>query len=157
VNILARGFYALGDTQTPMKISIVCLALNLVFAMLVVFPLRQAGLGLANSLSAIFNVGFLLYALRRKLKFLELGELRRNIAPLLVAATFAGIAAWLTSRYWEKSIGHENLAEKIGAVFVPMTLAAVIYFAIALLMKIPSAREIFNLVMEKLRLRSARK
>jgi putative peptidoglycan lipid II flippase len=157
VNILARGFYALGDTQTPMKISIVCLALNLVFAMLVVSPLRQAGLGLANSLSAIFNVGLLFYALRRKLKFLELGELRRNIAPLLVAATFAGIAAWLTSRYWEKSIGHENLAEKIGAVFVPMTLAAVIYFAIALLMKIPSAREIFNLVMEKLRLRNAQK
>src|SRR5207302_3888386 len=31
-NILARAFYALGDIQTPMKISIVCLGLNLVFA-----------------------------------------------------------------------------------------------------------------------------
>src|SRR4029079_12613080 len=33
VNILARGFYALGDLQTPMKISIVCLVLNLIFAL----------------------------------------------------------------------------------------------------------------------------
>ena len=32
VNILARAFYALGDTKTPMKISIVCLALNLILA-----------------------------------------------------------------------------------------------------------------------------
>jgi len=33
VNVLARAFYALGDTQTPMKISMVCLRLNLVFAL----------------------------------------------------------------------------------------------------------------------------
>ncbi|MEO5804017.1 MAG: murein biosynthesis integral membrane protein MurJ [Verrucomicrobiota bacterium] len=157
VNILARAFYALGDMQTPMKISIVCLVLNLVFALLVVWPLRQAGLGLANSLSAIFNVGFLLYALRRKLKFLKLDELRRSIAPLLVAAICAGAAAWFASRGWERSIGHENLAEKFGAVFVPMTLAAAIYLAIALLLKVPSAGEMFNLVMEKLHLRGARK
>jgi hypothetical protein len=47
--------------------------------------------------------------------------------------------------------------EKLGAVFVPMTLAAVIYLAIALLLKVPSAREIFSLITEKLRLRGARK
>ena len=29
VNVLVRSFYALGDTKTPMKISVVCLALNL--------------------------------------------------------------------------------------------------------------------------------
>src|SRR6185312_13588259 len=32
VNVLARAFYALGDTKTPMKISIVCLFLNLILA-----------------------------------------------------------------------------------------------------------------------------
>jgi putative peptidoglycan lipid II flippase len=157
VNILARGFYALGDTQTPMKISIVCLALNLVFALLVVWPLRQAGLGLANTLSAVFNVALLFYALRRKLKFLELDELRRSIAPLLLAATCAGIVAWFASRMWEQSIGHDNLAEKLGAVFVPMTSAAVIYFWITLLMKVPSAGEIFHLLLEKVGMKRAGK
>src|SRR5487761_2364058 len=32
VNILARAFFALGDTKTPMKISLACLALNLLIA-----------------------------------------------------------------------------------------------------------------------------
>ena len=36
VNILARAFFALGDTKTPMKISIVCLVLNLVLAAVLV-------------------------------------------------------------------------------------------------------------------------
>src|SRR5438034_2705680 len=29
VNILARAFYALGDTRTPMRISVACFAINL--------------------------------------------------------------------------------------------------------------------------------
>jgi putative peptidoglycan lipid II flippase len=155
VNILARAFYALGDTDTPMKISIVCLGLNLVFALMVVWPLKQAGLGLANSASAVFNVGFLFYALRRKLKFLDLGELRRSILPLLIAVALAGAAAWFASHYWEKVIGHGNLAAKIGAVFVPMTLATIVYFSSAMLMKVASAREIFHLIIGKFIRRSA--
>ena len=52
VNILARAFYALGDTKTPMKISIVCLVLNLILAAALVVPLRQGGLGIANTLTS---------------------------------------------------------------------------------------------------------
>src|SRR5215471_5579552 len=44
-NILARGFFALGDILTPMKISIVCLLLNLGFSIWLVQPYREAGLG----------------------------------------------------------------------------------------------------------------
>ena len=40
VNILARAFYALGDTKTPMKISLVCLTFNLVVAAALLSPLR---------------------------------------------------------------------------------------------------------------------
>src|SRR6266536_3113741 len=69
VNVLARAFYALGDTQTPMKISVVCLGLNLVFALWLIMTFqpgfRQGGLGIANSLTAACNVALLLYALHR--------------------------------------------------------------------------------------------
>ncbi len=157
VNILARGFYALGDTQTPMKISIVCFGLNLILAMFLVFPLRQGGLALANSLTAVFNVSFLFIALRKKLKFLEMAEIRRTLGPLLIAAVLAGVAAWGAKYFWETRIGHQNLIGKTGAVFVPMTVAAAIYFSLAIAMKIPSAHEIFDLIKEKLRLRGSKK
>ena len=65
VNVLARAFYALGDTQTPMRISIFCLGLYLVFTVLLVGQLRQGGLGIANTVSAGFNLFLLSYALRR--------------------------------------------------------------------------------------------
>src|SRR5207253_836138 len=47
VNILARAFYALGDTKTPMKTSVFCLTLNAILTFALVFQFKQAGLGVA--------------------------------------------------------------------------------------------------------------
>src|SRR6185503_9011527 len=76
VNILARAFYALQDIRTPMKISIFCLCINLAFAIALVWRFREVGLGLANTISSIFNAGLLLFALRKKLARLEMADLR---------------------------------------------------------------------------------
>ena len=54
-NILARAFFALNDTKTPMKVSVFCLLLNLGFAMVPVHRYNEAGLAIANTLSAVFN------------------------------------------------------------------------------------------------------
>ncbi|MEO7299573.1 MAG: murein biosynthesis integral membrane protein MurJ [Verrucomicrobiota bacterium] len=150
VNILARGFYALGDTKTPMKISMVCFGVNLIFALLFVGPLRQGGLGLANSLSAVFNMFLLFFALRKKMKFLELAEFRRNLVPLFFCAAAAGVSAWFANRFWVKFIGHETIWDKIGAAFVPIILSAAVYFSFAMLLKVPSAREILAFLLSKL-------
>jgi putative peptidoglycan lipid II flippase len=150
VNILARAFYALGDTATPMKVSVFCLGLNLMFVLFLVRPFEQGGLGIANTLSALFNVGLLLYALRRKLKRLDLAELPRVAATILAAAILAGLVAWLTHRGWERWLGHARLGEKLGAVFVPMAVASLVYAAIAFALRIPQAREMLDLFRDKL-------
>jgi putative peptidoglycan lipid II flippase len=151
VNILARAFYALGDTKTPMKISIFCLAINLVLSMTMVWKLRQGGLGLANTLSACINVGLLFHTLRRKLGWLEYGALRQMLRPILIAGAVAGVTAWLASAKWETALGHRDLVMKLGAVFVPMTAAGLIYWGLTLWFKVPPALEIGNLVLQRLR------
>jgi putative peptidoglycan lipid II flippase len=85
VNIIARAFFALGDTTTPMRISVFTLAVNFMFAALFLLALRlgAAGLALANTLSSTMNLCLLLYALRRKLKRLDLEPLRATFAASL--------------------------------------------------------------------------
>ena len=67
VNILARAFYALGDTRTPMQISILCLTINFIAACLLIVPLREGGPGIANTFTSLINVALLFIALRKKL------------------------------------------------------------------------------------------
>jgi putative peptidoglycan lipid II flippase len=143
VNILARAFYALGDTKTPMRISIFCLVLNILIAFVLVWPFEQGGLGLANSISAACNALLLTVALRKKLGRLEMAELRKTIAVLLAAAALGGIAAWGAWEFWETRLGHGTLGLKLGAVFVPMGLGTAIYFGIAMWLRVPYVKEIF--------------
>src|SRR5262249_16935738 len=63
-NVLARAFYALGDTTTPMRVSLFCLGLNLLFSIVLINKFRQGGLGIANTITAAINVSLLAYALR---------------------------------------------------------------------------------------------
>src|SRR5439155_4836631 len=93
-NILARAFYALNDVKTPMKISVLCLVLNLGFAFWLVHPYKEAGLGVANTLSACINVSLLTYALRRKLSRLRLTGLPRALLVLILSAAVAGAVAF---------------------------------------------------------------
>ena len=150
-NILARAFYALNDIKTPMKISLVCLALNLVFAFWLVRPYREAGLAVANTLSAGFNTALLLFALRKKLARLDMAGLPQNVFTLLGAAAAAGAVGFGLYHFWDGKLGHANLAAKLGAVFVPGVLAGAIYWLLALWAKVPAAREMSGLIGQKLR------
>jgi hypothetical protein len=56
---------------------------------------------------------------------------------------------------WEQWLGHETLALKIGAVFVPAGIAGGIYWLIALLCKIPAANEMTEFALAKFNRRRA--
>ncbi len=150
-NILARAFFALNDIKTPMKISVFCLVLNLVIAVYLVQQYREAGLAIANTISAMFNTGLLFFALRRKLKRLEMQGLIGNVMALIGIATVAGGVAYFVFRYWNQTVGHDGLYARIGAVFVPGILAGVTYWLLALAAKVPAAMEVTSLVRRKLR------
>ena len=150
VKIFARGFYALGDTKTPMKISIACLMLNLVFALLLVWRFRQAGLAAANTMSACFNVFFLSRALKGKLGDLEFESLKRVLFKTLAALTLAGAVTWVITSQWEVHIGHVGIWRQLVAVFLPMTAGTAIYGALTLWWKVPAATEMGGLMLERL-------
>jgi peptidoglycan biosynthesis protein MviN/MurJ (putative lipid II flippase) len=81
------------------------------------------------------NVSLLLYALRRKLKTLELSALRRTLPALLGATVVAGGLAWGAAAWWTTRLGHGNVALRLGEVFVPMTLASLAYLGLAAWLK----------------------
>jgi peptidoglycan biosynthesis protein MviN/MurJ (putative lipid II flippase) len=134
-----------------MKISVACLVLNMALAAALVVPLRQGGLGIANTATSICNVWLLSFALRKKLGQLEMDPVRKTFLPLAFAGTVAGAIAWFGWQFWENSIGHATIALKIGAVFVPAITAGLVYGMLALAFKIPAAKEMLEFALSRLK------
>jgi len=155
-NIVARAFYALGDTKTPMQISLFCLAVNLVLVFLLVGPMRQGGLGVANTLSATLNASLLLYALKRKLPKFGLLDMLPGLGSVAGASVLAAITAWGVNAQWDRSFGHAHLLQRAGAVFVPIAAAGAVYMAVALWLKVPQAAALRDLVLGRLLRRGAK-
>jgi putative peptidoglycan lipid II flippase len=151
VNILARAFYALGDTKTPMKISLVCLVINFTTACILLVPLREGGPGIANTITSCINAGLLLFTLRKKLARLDMEPLKVILPKLLLITVISGLIAWISWLGWEKYLGHETIALKIGAVFVPAGIAGGVYLLAALACKIPAANELTEFALAKLK------
>ena len=150
VNVMARAFYALGDTKVPMQISAVCLCLNIVvlLPLIFMFPkgLQAGALGVANALSSLLNVGLLSYALKRKMPKWEVQSLLRPLAGMLLAAGVAGGVAWFLHGQWVANLGYETVWLKIGEVFAPAIVAALVYWGITAAIGLREARDLFALI-----------
>ncbi len=86
VKVLAPGFFARGDTSTPVKIGLAAVALNLALNLAFMRPLQSMGPALATSLAAMFNVACLGVALLRRGQMRLDAGVRHRVLRMLAAA-----------------------------------------------------------------------
>jgi len=98
IHILSRSFYSLQDTKTPVTAGILAIIVNILLSILLSRTMNYVGLALAYSLAGIFNMGLLLYLLRRKVgimggRVLCFSALKTGIAALVMGAVLLLIGA----------------------------------------------------------------
>ena len=86
--ILARAFYAMQDSKTPMKSALIAVFANFLLNLTLIWFLGRAGLAAATALCSYLQVTILLVVLRKKLGFAVLdglsGCLLKTIAATMV-------------------------------------------------------------------------
>ena len=98
IKIFTPGFYARGDTVTPLKIGVAAVALNLGLNLIFMHPLKAVGPALATSLSSAFNAAFLFALLHRRAHFGFDALSRRRIPRILLAGVVMAAALWGAQR-----------------------------------------------------------
>ncbi|MEN0021465.1 MAG: lipid II flippase MurJ, partial [Planctomycetota bacterium] len=93
--VLARAFYARGDTATPMRISLVMVAINLAAGLSLMWPLGEAGLAWATAIAACLQFVLLAWLVRHKLgvRIIEAGSVR-TIATAAVGSALVAVTVW---------------------------------------------------------------
>jgi putative peptidoglycan lipid II flippase len=93
IKIVVPAFYALGDVRTPVRISLISIAVNYAMNWTLVRALGFGHLGLALSTSTVATVNFfwLSLVLRRRLGGLEGRRLARSLPRIGAAAVVMGL------------------------------------------------------------------
>jgi putative peptidoglycan lipid II flippase len=147
IKIVVSAFYARKDMKTPLKVSLLCITVNIILNIILMFPLRQGGIALATVITAALNNLFLLYLLRREFQ-LNL-RLRVVLNTLLKAGTAAAIiAVCLYFTYPRLSaILPEPLPEVQG--LLPLTITGiafcVVYALVTLVINCKEPRELLGM------------
>ena len=147
VPILARAFYALQDTRTPVVWAIVAVGLNVPLMAWLVGPMGVGGLALALSVTASLEVLGLLWALRSRLRGLDGAALLSSLVRSTAAAAVAALAMFgglqLTDAWFPSLLDHA-----LGRLLVLLVLSAVGgvgFLAVAALLRSPEIGELRRL------------
>ncbi|MEA5617425.1 murein biosynthesis integral membrane protein MurJ [Cronbergia sp. UHCC 0137] len=136
-DVLVRVFYALGDGQTPFKISTFNIFLNIFLDWILVKQFGAPGLVLATVGVNCSSILMLLWLLNRKLNGLPLREWSVPIFGLTVGSIVAGVASYGTLVGCQQVLGTQGLGILLVELGISGLVGMGIFTAIAHSMKIP--------------------
>jgi putative peptidoglycan lipid II flippase len=96
VKVFAPGFFARGDTATPVKIGVAAVVLNLSLNIAFMIPLKHMGPAMATSVAALFNAGALARVLQHRGHLSTDSQLERRVLRIVISTLLMGVALHLT-------------------------------------------------------------
>ncbi|APT58539.1 murein biosynthesis integral membrane protein MurJ [Roseomonas gilardii] len=94
VKAFAPGFFARGDTSTPVRIGIAVVILNLVLNLILIQFLAHVGVALATCIAAWVNAGALAFLLHRSGAWHPDRRLRNRVPRMVLAAGVMTLVLW---------------------------------------------------------------
>ena len=128
--VIVRGFYAVGDRITPLRMSLSAVVLNLTLDLTLVWPLAEAGLATATAISAAIQVAGLATLFSRGHVPLDWRRLGLTAMRALVAVTAMTAAGVISLNLISVEPGNFNALVRVAG---PITASVVVYAVVLVL------------------------
>lgn len=149
IRILAICFYSINDTLTPVKVAACSLIVNIVFNLILMWPLKIGGLALATSIAAIFNFTALFILLRKRLQGFEETRLFKAVAKISVASLCMGSVCYFMSDTLLKGLGEMSLLISVSHLFLIVLTGMVIFTAATFILKMDESKKLLKWISKR--------
>jgi putative peptidoglycan lipid II flippase len=126
--IVHRGFYAVGDRRSPLKISLISMGINLGLDVTLIWPMGGGGLALATAVSSVVQCGLVLWLFDQRVGRLDWRGLMRSCAQIGAATIAMTIVCTIVAILCPP--GHTWL-QRLVSVAAPVAASLAIYFGLA--------------------------
>lgn len=99
IKALAPGFFARGDTSTPVKISVVAIMVNVALALILMGPFLHVGIAMATAASSWLNAGLMAFVLHRRGHLIIDDRLKKRLPRTLLASIGMGLVLYIGMEY----------------------------------------------------------
>jgi putative peptidoglycan lipid II flippase len=149
IPLCIRAFYALKDTKTPLVISLITMAVNVLFSVTLPFipkfGLGVAGVALAFSIAGFVNIGLLLYFLHGKIGALDRdNRIFASTTRLILASVLMGLVAHYSLYLFEPYVNTATGVGLLAQTLVAVSLGAVTYYLLTHLFRCEEAGTVFK-------------
>jgi putative peptidoglycan lipid II flippase len=151
VRIASPGFYALGESRTPVIISFIAVVANAVLNFALVEVMGYRGLALGTSIAALLNATLLLAMLRRRLGGIEGRAIASALARIVVAAALMGGAAAGMDTFLSARVPGNGLGSQLVRVGTTIVVSLAVLAAAAHLLRVPQFADAVALITRRLR------
>lgn len=133
IKVLAPGYFSRQDMKTPVKVGIWAMSANMVFNLILIWPLQHTGLALATALSSWLNAFWLFNGLRK------LGVYRwhaKSWWPYLIRVLVANGVMVLVIVYWldDAQLWFSwSVWERVSEMALLVLMGVISYFAVLIL------------------------
>jgi putative peptidoglycan lipid II flippase len=151
IKVLAPAFYAIDRRKTPMMVSFVSIAMNLLLNWLLTFQLGlgHRGLALSTGLVACVNFAVLYIFMQRAIGGLETKRLLGTLARLLMCSiVLAAICFAANMTLFAQPLA---FAPKLALLLVVIAVAAGAFFTTAALLRIEEVEDVWKIAQRRLR------
>ncbi|NTS76700.1 murein biosynthesis integral membrane protein MurJ [Catenovulum sp. SM1970] len=133
IKVLATGFFSRQDTKTPVKIGIKTMVANMVFNLILIFPLAHVGLALATALSAAMNAFFLYWTLHKQGTYTLSNYVWTSLAKIFIAAGLMASALWYLMPEQNAWLGFSEIQRIVQLSYLIGAAAAIYLLSLVIL------------------------
>lgn len=143
VDVVDRGFYAVGDSKTPVIVVLIQQFLNVIFNLILIKFFGIEGLAYATVLSTAVGTVLMLFQFRKKFGSFNFKSSLISLVKISLATVVMALVAYFTNK------ALAGVAPRIVALFIAIILAMLVYGFLILLARIPEVMDMVNRLYHK--------
>ncbi|OGW03962.1 MAG: murein biosynthesis integral membrane protein MurJ, partial [Nitrospinae bacterium RIFCSPLOWO2_02_FULL_39_110] len=148
IKVIAPAYYSVQDTKTPVRIAIISMVANVIFNLLLMFPLKHAGIALATSLAAMLNLGLLIYFLPDKIRRIDWEGIKISVFKIGISSVVMGGVCYLS---WLKADSYQLSGwERLVWLSITIIIGLIVYFGMTILVKCGEMKFLMDTVKSKM-------
>ena len=151
VDVVDRGFYAVGDSKTPVIVVLIQQFLNVIFNLIMIKFFGIEGLAYATVLSTAVGTVLMLFQFRKKFGSFNFKSSLISLVKISLATVVMALVAYFTNK------ALAGVAPRVVALFVAIFLAMLVYGFLILLARIPEVMDMVNRLYHKYKRRKLNK